>query len=76
LKLAGCLLLFSGVLLVIAALTLLPGFAVRCAFVGAGLVVEAVGLGVLAQGHKTTERAAVRAGAGTHVRSSQVGSYR
>lgn len=74
-KLAGCLLLFSGALIVVAALALLPGLAARCSFVGAGMVVEVVGLGVLARGHRSAERAVVRAGAGTHVRSSQFRSY-
>jgi hypothetical protein len=69
LKLAGYLLLLSGALIVVAALVLLPGFAMRCAFVGAGFVVELLGVGAMARGHMLRERSILKAAAHSAVRS-------
>ena len=55
-KLAGCLLLISGLLIVLAALVLLPSFGLRPAFVVAGIAVEIVGLGLIARGQVTEQR--------------------
>ncbi len=49
-KLAGCLLLISGWLIVLVALVLLPVFAIRAAFILAGFAVEILGLGLLGRG--------------------------
>jgi hypothetical protein len=69
LKLAGCLLLLSGALIVVAALALLPGFAMRSVFTAAGVVVELLGLGAMARGHMLGEKAAAKLGASTQMRS-------
>jgi hypothetical protein len=69
LKLAGCLLLLSGALIVVAALALLPGFALRCGFAGAGLAVELLGLGAMARGHMVGEKAAAKLGTNSPLRS-------
>jgi hypothetical protein len=69
LKLAGCLLLLSGALIVVVALALLPGFAMRSSFAGAGIAVELLGLGAMARGHMLGERGAAKAGAHTPLRS-------
>jgi hypothetical protein len=58
LKLAGCLLLLSGWMIVLVALVLLPGFAVRAAFIGAGIAVEILGLGMIARGQVTEHKQA------------------
>jgi hypothetical protein len=52
LRLVGCALLLSGFFIVLAALALLSSFPQRLGFVVAGLAVEALGLGLLTQGHK------------------------
>jgi hypothetical protein len=69
LKLAGCLLLLSGALIVVAALALLPGFALRSAFAAAGVAVELLGLGAMARGHMLRERATAKLGAHAPLRS-------
>jgi hypothetical protein len=56
LRLVGCLLLLSGFFIVLAALVLLGGFSQRLGFVTAGLAIEALGLGLLTQGHKPIEK--------------------
>jgi len=56
LKLAGCLLLISGWLIVLAALAMLPEFATRAAFAVAGVAVEIIGLGLIARGQVTEQR--------------------
>ncbi len=55
-KLAGCLLLISGWMIVLAALVLLPGLAARAGFVAAGIAVEIIGLGLIARGQVTEQR--------------------
>ncbi len=55
-KLAGCLLLISGWLIVLAALVMLPEFAMRAAFVIAGIAVEIIGLGLIARGQVNEQR--------------------
>lgn len=57
-KLAGCLLLLSGWMIVLVALVLLPGFAARAAFIGAGVAVEIVGLGLIGRGQVTEQKQA------------------
>jgi hypothetical protein len=52
LKLIGCLLLVSGFIVVLAALVLMRSFAAKLGFVGAGMAVEALGLGLLINGHR------------------------
>ena len=52
-RLIGCLLLLSGFFLVLAALVLMPSFPARLAFVGAGLGVEVIGVGLLTQAYKS-----------------------
>jgi hypothetical protein len=56
LKLIGCLLLFSGWLIVVAALVMLAGFAQRAAFVAAGMGVEVLGLVLLTQAYTSKQR--------------------
>jgi hypothetical protein len=56
LRLVGCLLLLSGFFIVLAALVLLGGFSQRLGFVAAGLVIEALGLGLLTQGQKPIQK--------------------
>jgi hypothetical protein len=68
LKLAGCLLLLSGALIVVTALAMLPGFAMRSWFAVAGIAVELLGLGAMARGHMLDERGAAKAGAHTPFR--------
>jgi low temperature requirement protein LtrA len=58
LKLIGCLLLLSGWLLVLAALVMLPGFAQRSAFIGAGLGVEILGMVLLTRRYMAEQRRA------------------
>ena len=55
-KLAGCLLLISGWLIVLAALVMLPDFGMRVAFVISGLAVEIIGLGLIARGQVTEQK--------------------
>ena len=57
-KLAGCLMLLSGWIIVLAALVLLPGLGLRAAFIAAGLMVEIVGLGLIGRGQVDLERKA------------------
>ena len=57
-KLIGCLLLFSGWLIVVAALVMLAGFAQRAAFVAAGMGVEVLGLVLLTQAYTSRQRSA------------------
>ncbi len=56
LKLAGCLLLISGWLIVLVALVMLPDFAMRAAFVVSGIAVEIIGLGLIARGQVTEQK--------------------
>ena len=55
-KLAGCLLLLSGWIIVLVALVLLPGFVARTAFIVAGVAVEIFGLGLIARGQVTEQK--------------------
>lgn len=55
-KLAGCLLLISGWLIVLVALVLLPDFGMRAAFMGSGIAVEVVGLGIIARGQISEQK--------------------
>ncbi len=57
-KLAGCLLLLSGWMIVLVALVLLPGFAARAAFIASGIAVEILGLALIARGQVNEERQA------------------
>ena len=57
-KLIGCLLLFSGWLIVVAALVMLAAFAQRAAFVAAGMGVEVLGLVLLTQAYTSRQRSA------------------
>lgn len=50
-RLVGCLLLVSGFFLVLAALVLFPGPAMRLGFVAAALGVEVLGVGLLTRAH-------------------------
>ena len=50
-KFLGLALLYSGWLIVLAALALLQGGAARGVFLGAGIAVEALGLGLAIRGH-------------------------
>jgi hypothetical protein len=50
--LIGCLLLVSGFFVVLAALVLMHSFATRAGFVVAGVAVEALGMGLLVNGHR------------------------
>jgi hypothetical protein len=63
-RLVGCLLLVSGWLLLVAALLLLAGQRERFAFVMASLLVEALGLGVLAYGYRAGFRVGQRGAGG------------
>jgi hypothetical protein len=56
LSLIGYVLLVSGWLLVLAALLLLGGTGQRLAFVGAGLVVEGLGLALVAVRYRSLQR--------------------
>jgi hypothetical protein len=58
LKLAGCLLLLSGWIIVLAALVLLPGMSARASFIGAGIAVEILGLALIARGQVNEEKQA------------------
>lgn len=55
-KLIGCLLLFSGWLIVLAALVMLTAYAQRAAFIGAGVGLEALGLTLLTRGYTSARR--------------------
>ena len=55
-RLIGCLLLLSGFFLVLAALVMMPSLGARMAFVGAGLGVEVLGVGLLTQAHKAEQK--------------------
>lgn len=55
-KLIGCLLLFSGWIIVVAALLMLATFAQRAAFVAAGMGVEVLGLFLLTQAYTSIQR--------------------
>ena len=57
-KLIGCSLLFSGWLIVVAALIMLPAFVQRAAFVSAGVGVEIVGMVLLTQAYTSMQRRA------------------
>lgn len=52
----GCILMISGWLLSIAALILLQGPAQRLAFVVAGILVETIGIGLIAQRRRSLQR--------------------
>jgi len=58
LKLIGCVLLFSGWLIVVAALVMLTTIAQRAAFIAAGIGVEALGLVLLTRGYTSMQREA------------------
>jgi hypothetical protein len=55
LKWIGCLLLFSGWIIVATALLLLTGLAQRFSFITAGLLVELLGLALLALSYKAPQ---------------------
>lgn len=55
-KWIGCLLLVSGWMIVATALLLLAGLGQRFAFVAAGLLVECLGLSLLAQHYRALQR--------------------
>ncbi|HEX4651838.1 MAG TPA: hypothetical protein VH250_10100 [Granulicella sp.] len=61
--------LLSGALIVVAALALLPGLAMRGVFTAAGLAVELLGLGAMARGHMLGEKSAAKLGAHSQMRS-------
>jgi hypothetical protein len=63
-RLVGCLLLVLGWLLLLAALLLLAGPRERFAFVTASLLVEALGLGLLAYGYRAGFRLGQRGAEG------------
>ena len=52
----GCLLMFSGWLIVVAALGMLNQLGQRYGFVGAGLLVELLGIGLLANSYREMEK--------------------
>jgi hypothetical protein len=54
-RLVGCLLMVSGWLLLMAALLLLQAGAPQLLFVSAGILVEALGIGVLAHRYRTEQ---------------------
>ncbi len=54
----GCLLLFSGWLLILATLVMLPGFAQRAVFIAAATGVEVLGLLLLTRGYTSMQRRA------------------
>jgi hypothetical protein len=56
LKLIGCLLLVSGFFVALAALVLMNSFATKLGFVAAGIGVEALGLGLLINGHRPVSK--------------------
>lgn len=56
LRLIGCLLLLSGFFIVVAALVLMPSLPARLTFVGAGLGVEMLGVGLLTQAYKADQK--------------------
>ena len=58
LRVIGCVLMFSGWLIALAALALLARFGQRCTFVGAGMAVEVLGLALLAQSYRELEKGA------------------
>ena len=55
-KLIGCLLLFSGWLIVVAALLMLAAFVQRAAFIAAGMGVEVLGLFLLTHAYTSIQR--------------------
>ena len=57
-KFAGCLMLISGWMIVLAALVLIPGLGLRTCFIASGLAVEIIGLGLIARGQVTEQRQA------------------
>jgi hypothetical protein len=57
-RIVGCVLMVSGWALLVAALVLLPALGLRFAFGVAGMLVEAIGLGVLAYGYRAAVRGA------------------
>jgi hypothetical protein len=57
LSFVGCLLMVSGWLIAIAALLLLVGSGQRLAFVMAGLLVESIGLVLVAQSYRALQKA-------------------
>jgi hypothetical protein len=57
-RLIGCLLMISGWLLLLAALLLLAGLRQRFLFCTAGLLVELLGLALLAQRYRGIQRGA------------------
>ncbi len=50
-RLAGCLLLLAGWVIVVSTLPLLPSLRMRVAFVLAGIAVEAMGMFLVARSH-------------------------
>ena len=55
-KITGLLLMPAGWFVVLAALVLLRNFSVQCAFSAAGIVVEILGLVLLARSHRGARR--------------------
>ena len=55
-RLIGCLLLLSGFFLVLAALVLFPAPGMRFPFVGAGLGVEVLGVGLLTRAYTLMQK--------------------
>jgi len=76
LKLAGCLLLLSGWMIVLVALVLLPGLAARAAFIGAGIAVEILGLALIARGQVNQEKQAQALTQSIRGMSSGFGGFR
>jgi hypothetical protein len=56
-RLAGLLLLVAGWAIVLAAFLMLGSTAARAAFVGAGVAIEILGLGLLARSHVSVREA-------------------
>jgi len=56
LRLIGCFLLLAGWLIVLAALFMLSGSAMRIVFVTAGIAIEILGLALLTQGYRVLQR--------------------
>ncbi len=55
-RLIGCFLLLAGWLIVLAALFMLSGSAMRIVFVTAGIAIEILGLALLTQGYRVLQR--------------------
>gem|GEM_PF-488430 len=75
-KLAGCLLLLSGWMIVLVALVMLPGLGARAAFIGAGIAVEILGLALIARGQVNQEKQAQAVTQSIRGMGSGLGGYR